>query len=366
MKKYLGILAGTIMVLTLCLIVPNTAWAVQGACVNCHTMHNSQDGSAVNSSGPNEYLLNNDCIGCHTGENDGASTHAPYVMRDTAPTYGPDYDSSGNLITNGTTLAGGNFYWVANVADADGHNVDLVANQDATLGNTPPGGTGSLSQQLTCAGTYGCHGDRTVNGNMAAIKGAHHSNTTGALTTADTVGNSYRFLLGIYGNEDSDYEYQPTATAHNQYYGTDRTSETETDTHTISYFCAECHGDFHNGSGNLTPSGGSFGSPWLRHPTDYDMANTPAGSEYRGYVGADGSTAGQYNVVAPVASHTVTSVVQTIQFANDDAIVMCLSCHRAHGSPYADILRWDYTKMVAGNAGGYANKGCFACHTTKD
>ncbi|MCK4488054.1 MAG: hypothetical protein KAU38_15015, partial [Desulfobacterales bacterium] len=43
-------------------------------------------------------------------------------------------------------------------------------------------------------------------------------------------------------------------------------------------------------------------------------------------------------------------------------IVMCLSCHRAHGTPNNDLLRWAYT-MDAGS--GTDNGGCFICHTTK-
>lgn len=43
--------------------------------------------------------------------------------------------------------------------------------------------------------------------------------------------------------------------------------------------------------------------------------------------------------------------------------VMCLSCHRAHGSPYPDMLRFDYN-MEAG--GGTSTDGCFKCHTNKD
>jgi hypothetical protein len=48
--------------------------------------------------------------------------------------------------------------------------------------------------------------------------------------------------------------------------------------------------------------------------------------------------------------------------------VMCLSCHRAHGSPYNDMLRWDYDGMVAGNGSGGGNDGtgCFKCHSEKD
>jgi predicted CXXCH cytochrome family protein len=46
----------------------------------------------------------------------------------------------------------------------------------------------------------------------------------------------------------------------------------------------------------------------------------------------------------------------------EGAIVMCLSCHGAHATPYADILRWDYTEMVAGDDG---SGGCVTCHTQK-
>ena len=47
-------------------------------------------------------------------------------------------------------------------------------------------------------------------------------------------------------------------------------------------------------------------------------------------------------------------------------MVMCLSCHRPHGSGYDDMLRFDYTRMLAGAVGDWAGKGCFHCHTSKD
>jgi hypothetical protein len=37
-----------------------------------------------------------------------------------------------------------------------------------------------------------------------------------------------------------------------------------------------------------------------------------------------------------------------------DARVFCLSCHRAHASPYSDAMRWDY---------GLSPAGCLECHT---
>jgi predicted CXXCH cytochrome family protein len=46
-------------------------------------------------------------------------------------------------------------------------------------------------------------------------------------------------------------------------------------------------------------------------------------------------------------------------------LVTCLSCHRPHGSPYPDMLRWDYENMQLGG-GGDDGTGCFVRHTTKD
>ncbi len=336
---------------------------VTGQCAQCHTMHNSQGGNpmAVDISGaaqaaPNETLLRYGCVACHTGTNDGTN-NIPYVNKTTLPTYGTDG-------TTGETLAGGNFYWVATNGanlDAKGHNVasDSLANQDATLGNTPPGGTGALTSQLTCAGTTGCHGDRSQDSDFGAMSGTHHADDS--VIDGSSVVRSYRFLDGILGLEDSDWEYQPTTSAHNQYKGFDRTADTELATGSISSLCGQCHNDFHNGAGNVggtAPSGAPFASPWVRHPTDFDMGNTGATSEYRGY----GGTGNAYVVAAPVASVDVTTVLQNVTF-NNDTIVTCISCHRAHGTPYDDLLRWDYSGISAGSGG---TGGCFECHTTKN
>ena len=50
-------------------------------------------------------------------------------------------------------------------------------------------------------------------------------------------------------------------------------------------------------------------------------------------------------------------------------MVMCLSCHVAHGSQYSDMLRWDMGDMVVGaenEAFDKGGNGCFKCHTEKD
>jgi predicted CXXCH cytochrome family protein len=375
-----------ILILTVFLAVVLTygfANAITGQCSNCHTMHNSQDGRGEVSTyaggvitehvaTPQNYLLKASCIACHAGDTgEKNSFGAPIVLHTTNPT------NQGG----GSTLAGGDFYWVAaglGGTDSMGHNVEGIALHDvaifANIGLNPPGwdpiatsgfsfgqvtGTGqaSWSNQLTCDGTFGCHGQHSSSG----ITGAHHGNTGGTsnqCNVADTVGDSYRFLGGIQGLENADWNWNATSgtDAHNEYYGANVAANRElanvnynyADKATISFSCAECHGFFHN---QIDSSAGGT-SPWLRHPTDIALKAT---GEYASYT--------TYSVEAPVARPTVPASSSATVTPGTD-IVMCLSCHRAHGSPQADMLRWDYTTMVAG--GVSTDTGCFTCHTSKN
>lgn len=283
--KLLTLLAATALVL---FGAGNVLAAASGACVNCHTMHNSQDGTSMmvdGTSGPAPALVRAaSCYGCHgdvdivNGTWDNFLTAPGKTPRINAQTYG-DYGVSGD------TLAGGSFYWVDDAGmanDAKGHNVVSVAGQDGKLGYQPPGwdpnfsvngqingGAETWNNQLTCAGVTGCHGDHTATDDFTAVKGGHHGDDSEL--DGSTVAKSYRFLKGIIGYEDPEWEFQPTATKHNQYHGEARTADTATNTKTISYLCAECHGDFHSGEGTLGADGTTWGAPWLRHPTDLDM-----------------------------------------------------------------------------------------------
>ncbi len=352
---------------TILLALVTTAWlglghlahaSVTGVCSNCHTMHNSQGGNGVvvGGGGPQSALLVTTCVGCHQGRNT-SNSETPYVFDPNGPTYGTT-----GTETNTNTLAGGNFYWVSMGNDASGHNVQGIAGQDSRHGNTPPGGS-ALPAQLTCAGAYGCHGDRTILDQAKSIAGGHHNHQVSGWKSGASIEESYRFLLGIKGLESASYEYHPTTTDHNKYYGIDRSVETDTATGSISSLCAQCHGQFHDGSGEMIPTGSSFGSGiWLRHPTDFDMSRAVARrQEYEAYNGGTG-TDNPYSVVSPVATADTTTNLNTTVFSqSDDAIVMCLSCHRAHGTPYDAILRWDYKSWPGG---GY--NGCAVCHTSKD
>lgn len=335
-------------------------------CSDCHTMHNSQNGAPVVSSvfggvldsadtDPRGGLLKKNCTACHMGLNTGANT-TPYVFS-IAPDI-PTYGVTGTENTTNTS-AGGSFYWVA-TDPATGHNVQDVAAQDPTLGIMAPGAPAGYNlTQLRCAGPNGCHGDRSTGGEIPAMYKTHHPIVTNANIDGTTPAKSFRFLNGVVGIEDSDWEYRPTADAHNQYKGEDRYNGTETtdSAGTISHFCAICHPKFHSGSGNISST---MKSPWLRHPTDIDIFSRLGGTEYVNYDGDAGVAGNQYDPAVPLASSTLTTVQSTVSANN--SIITCVTCHRAHGSPYYKAMRWNYRDANL----TVALKGCVRCHTTKN
>jgi hypothetical protein len=258
-------------------------------------------------------------------------------------TNGPNYGSNG--------LSAGNFFYVSTTTDYTGHNI-FSTNLDGTLvGNTPPGGN-ALGAQVRCAGRYGCHGqngDTAVVDETTAIKGAHHGDDSSIDGT--TIAKSYRFLLGIVGGEDSEWEKTTSASKHNIYKGS-----ISNDSSTISHLCAECHGKFHTwegGSGEVY-SGSVASSPWLRHPTDIAL---PTDGEYAAYNSGGPGGVGAYNPLVPLAYSNVTTGHDT----STGGIIACISCHRAHASPNFKMMRWNYKDWP-----GSGTNGCNVCHTSKN
>jgi len=317
---------------------------VSGLCSNCHTMHYSQHGDVLSgwgTEGPYQNLLVNDCVGCHTGVNDGTNT-TPYVFSETEPSYG----------TN--TLAGGNFYWVAHGYDECGHNVTDIpgVGQDSNFTETP-----GLVSGKTCSC---CHGS----GNMVLTKCVfchdpkHHGDDSGPVV-GDDEEVKYRFLsftafhpytfqegsynfYGVAGIEDDDWEYTVSSSDHNEYCGAASSGDYSGASHSISRYCAACHWGFY----------GDNTGHWKRHPSDYAL---PDRGEYADYA--------TYNPLAPIARPEGTLIAMTgssstITPGQDQ--VSCLSCHRAHGSPYPKLMRWDYKNWPGGE------NGCNVCHTEKD
>ena len=135
----------------------------------------------------------------------------------------------------------------------------------------------------------------------------------------------YRFLgPDTEGIGDPQYEY---GEGHNIYKSGDQ-------------YCSACHGNF-CGTENQRAEGG-----WMRHPTNTPL---PMEGQYETYV---------YRKDIPV------SYLDPKKPERSTARVMCMSCHRPHGTPNPYLLRWDYRAMGARD--GKNDNGCFACHRQKD
>ncbi len=353
---------------------------MSGQCSNCHTMHNRQDGNVMvtlkrpaESTDAKEYLLRGTCLGCHAQNTvnrieDLGGTDVPQVYHK---------DPGGDL-------AGGNFAyidgtWGSGASNKKGHNLVDFGTMDTP--GQPPGrrhNIANINTSFTCAGALGCHGIRGDQGNgLTAMKGAHHNNVDGQLSTADTVANSYRFLYYVIGMENPTAAQASkwrnvNATNHNEYYGADTPMDFESsfcqtchdlltdnnrpENKTMSGFCATCHGYFHFVDGDpygLDPDGDGIGddkfSPFKRHPTDIVLPNR---GEYTSVV--------SYDVLTPVARTSPPASIDAGVTLDSDA-VMCLSCHGAHATDFYKMLRWDIKGSLL-----TAISGCDNCHTSKN
>ncbi|MFH1076300.1 MAG: cytochrome c3 family protein [Pseudomonadota bacterium] len=311
--------------------------------------------SGTKTPDPQSHLTITDCVGCHTS-----------MTADTIVTW---KDSKIPIVYNKQVptnpLAGGNFYWVeaAGFGDEYGHNVWGISDPD-TLINQAPGNTHTCSNK-------GCHISLAKNpvesGDMFEYKngceGCHYYYSHHDSGTPSTQSSAYRFLEGhdsntyVMGLEDADWERADlvSSTKHNEYQGNANDHSFVGDgysslanTHAMSSYCKGCHTIFHQQTQSAT------NNAWVRHPSDVTLPNK---GEYASYT--------VYNPIAPVARQTLPSSPSSAVTPGTTDIVMCLSCHRPHGSPYKDILRWDYSTMLAGGSGATGN-GCFVCHTQKD
>ena len=373
MKKSLITLTVMLAAVALVVVFCGSAMAkVTGRCDDCHTMHFSQGGEDWNASGgPHGKLLVKNCVGCHTGTNDGSNT-TPYVYSSSAPAY----------LTN--TLAGGNFYWMKHVDHTKGHNVlDLWTTDGDGEDDNITKTLGAPGNSYSCANSchmslawelpVGEHDSSLRNGCQGChLKVRHHANDGTGTKYVDSADKGwYRFLAkhnggavenhGVVGIEDENWQYTNSSTDHNEYMGvpTDKTTTTSLTNRNMTAYCCGCHGDFHK-ENSLAATGAGSQSPWLRHPSDFVIPSDTA-LEYSGM-----STA--YDPLSPVARPVGFTwgggPIGTVATGTD--MVMCLSCHVPHGSPYDDLLRWNYADMLAGGGGTLENQGCFYCHVTKD
>ncbi len=324
--------------LAFCLPCHQAQAKVEGVCSDCHTMHNSQDGSAMVISGTGINLLTEDCVGCHSSASaETIVNRTPIVFNTTMAPAKP--------------LAGGNFYWVAQGGaenDVYGHNVWGISGLDGNISVSEgaPGRNGGPG----CANS--CHQSLALNPTLSSFDKNGCQGCHTEVSHHDDSKPWFRFLKGhmhddayVTGNEAPDWEQNAITDPNdrNVYLGVDAAVTVYTwgtglrTAQTVSAFCSGCHADFHEDMG--------VSSPWLRHPNDILL---PESSEYDAY-----DPINNYSNEAPVGYLDPDNPIRA------QAVVSCLSCHRAHGSNQPDMLRWDYLNMTAGT-------GCYTCHTLKD
>jgi hypothetical protein len=324
----LGGLAGATLLLGAAFMTPTVAdAAMNGTCVDCHTMHNSDDGGtmapgkAVGDPGYAQLLRFDGCVGCHAiaAQSNVTTTGKP----STAPK-APQVDNTGT-----TMLAGG--FFATGVNDGpNNHTVGAAVNAAAVaLTDAPGNGVGNTFNPGANGSAFNCEDCH------ASAVGGHHSYTGAGSAKAGTLTtNSFRMLQADSLNDGTaDGNFVTSGSAPNAIWGVNDTyATTNYNAASMNAYCAECHADFH-GAGNTQDA---TSGAWVRHPTNVN-ANT-----YGLHVGG------------------ATAQVPTGETDND---VMCISCHRAHGSAFADTLRFTYSSQNAND--GVASVGCESCHGSK-
>lgn len=332
-------------------LAAGSAFAFHGGgvahCDGCHSMHNSADNPVAGTA--NGLLLkgsdlSSTCLNCHSGAG------------------GYHINSTGGSNTN----AGGDFFWmntdynvivrgntVTVYGENAGHNVvaaDFGMVADGT-NTTAPGGT-YPSASLSCSSCHDAHGqvDGGTGAGTAAISG---SGSYGAAEPTDgSILGNYR-LLGdtAYippGQATPFTNGAPIARALNVSggsYGGDVDYGSG-----MSEWCANCHPQFLVGS-----------STAYKHPSGNDVhlngVNVFA-ANYNSYKASGDFTNTQataYDPLVPIERGVTTGAwdldVASTFGADGSSNIMCLTCHRAHGSANQNAGRWDFeTEFIAESA----------------
>jgi predicted CXXCH cytochrome family protein len=373
-----------LLIILLCFAGGTIAWAAIPQtgiqCTNCHE-------TGMEKPLLPQYQGNQGCVNCHSSSTSSTTYDLevgkmePYTL--TVPVV---YYTGASEPTS--YLAGGNFYWVAiddgsdpdHPNDNKGHNV-FSSNPEDVLTSGAPG----ISHGSGCSWAASCHfnfdltndlGMPGLQGRQGCTKchmltddmdydeptGFHHADDTVApvvgsdlqdpLTDPDFDG-FFRFLHGhqsgdnhgVCGIEDADWQASSGPGDHNEYLGF-QTSLASAGSfsvtgHTVTSFCSGCHGNFHIQECLPAQQPPCYGD-WIRHVSGAVLPNS---GEFASYT--------NFDPAAPVARPDFTGwtgASSTVTPGTD--LVNCLSCHRAHGSPYPKMLRWDLN-------------GCKTCHTNK-
>lgn len=375
-------------------------------CSDCHLFFadsESQQGD-VNSAFLLKANVTDLCLSCHTeGKNTPHTADlpnledrgwvAPIVMT----------TDGANPAELGVAMPAGDFYW-SGVDPSRGHNPafsgGVPTSQDMTadpvLGTSPPGGT-LAGGEWSCTSCHGAH-SRFDDGVSAWRQLKRRVN--GRVVTGDV--RRYG-VENVSGDAIQDPQMEPLLSnsrgmMHGEAYVAARADghslegadlfRPEGDANKNVYrggfssFCAACHGDFHGGTDE---NARMTGDAWARHPSNLELgrSNRYGVAAYTGQVrntqGTSPNPAGydwKYPLVKADGDFTLrpdrpsAGVPGTVR--GEDRI-MCLTCHRAHASPFENMTRWETRahSFIADGEMDFAGEisqgdnpayGCAKCH----
>jgi hypothetical protein len=369
-------------------------------CDGCHTMHNSEGGNTMNGgtlyqAGP--YLLqtgggtgqaSDACLNCHE-KTDVSSYHVSTPKSLLGTNTGV-----GGLVPVMRT-PGGDFGWLKmNTTQAfGGHNVmgnnhDLGNSAATSLttkftGNKGPGGNFPVDQ-LQCSSCHDPHGKyrRLADNTIVLPSGTRGTLGTLPITASGSYGQQpvagktavgvYRILGGIgYKPKsaagttiDAFVNDPPLAVAPSTYNQSESVNQTKVAYGSgMSEWCANCHGALYanagasanSTTGNHTHPAGANGGSLAGGSSDSSNAGDILGN-YNAYVSSGnlgGTSANSYESLVPYEeANGVTYIDGTLKTKaasnaatyagpSTGAQAMCLSCHRAHATGFASMLRYD-------------------------
>jgi predicted CXXCH cytochrome family protein len=306
-------------------------------CNGCHTMHNSEDGAAMNynatGTGPGtnpgfgwtDLLLypnaSDVCLECH-----GNNTRSYNVFEsDPLGLALREYYSAGNFVfllednINDGHAGSVASNWIP--GQGSGHNIQSGIKGsmwDTTLTAPPSDGTSPLTNnRIHCSSCHDPHGT----GTFRLLYQTGQDVDVGGETVI------YGDTVVAYGISYGDVE---TNDNHNAYVSG------------YSGWCNSCHTEFHQRSGRMIhPSGESLSDGTdvqynrYRGTTDCVLSGvSPCGT-------GGAATAYLGDVPFEDDSHTAASITSTLG-PTSSSRVACMSCHRAHATSAPNAGRWDF------------------------
>jgi predicted CXXCH cytochrome family protein len=302
-------------------------------CSGCHTMHNSQDGVAMNyddAGGPGTapgtgypHLLlwasaTDTCLECHAG--DGGGYHV----------WSSDVDNPDPVQAN---RGGGDFVFLEATNINDGH---------AGASNPIPGYSAG---HTVVSPRFGIMPDPV----LTTSPGGSYPSTDLACTSCHDPHGNDAFRLLYKDGQVSDYSsgtiaWNVTLIAD----GIPVFGPPESDTHHNAYqynysgWCATCHGDFHQGwsSSLIHPTGQPMATRQIQVYNSYRGTTNCVANPPNGGPCGDGTATDAYLHWVPFedAANTTASTAGPTASSR----VVCVSCHRAHATSAPDAGRWDF------------------------